>query len=412
MKKLILFSMFCALATVMNAQSQIWHVDPNCSEDNGTSGSGLSWNDPCSFNYAVQQAVDGDQIWVKKGSYQVNVRITASITIYGGFNGTESSVQDRDLADTNNRTLFVAAATPMIKVNPNLNTNIGDFPNFERSLEYFHLDGVTLRAGNSIYAWGGAIRSDSVENIILTNLWVDSNAAFKGGGFYIENSAHGWMENVLFTKNVAVSLGGGMFLSFCPDFTLVNVALCNGNFSGLSNTTYPYAQASGGFYFERCHVEVHNLTATGNRMDMAGCIGESTVNFYNSIIYPDYIHVFYNHDSTVSYNNCCLWTTNQQQLQGWNPIPYMGDWNNVIWDYDIHNIIITDNIFSIDPQFNSTPLVPNLMLPELSPNSPCRDAAGSFESFYPGNNFDVLFRNRFEDILDLGAFEYHNNNNE
>ena len=240
-------------------------------------------------------------------------------------------------------------------------------------------------------------------------MWVDNNSAFLGGGIYIQNSAHGWMENILFTRNTAQNLGGGMFLTKSFDFTIINTAF-TGNRADCSNEAYPGTQISGGFYLEEGIFTIHNMTVAGNWNGEGGTINKSTVWFYNTIIWPDLIHVYYNHDNIVYFNNCCLYTTNQQELQGWNPIPYMGNWSNIIWDYDIHNIILTDNIYSIDPIFNWTPLIPPIYLPELSPNSQFKDAAGQYEFLYPGDIFDVLRRPRFDNILDWGAFECQNNN--
>ena len=405
------------VVTATASAQSIWYVTPT---GGNATGSGISWNYPCSLPMAVQQAVDGDQIWVKQGTYKVNLIIDKNLKIFGGFNGTETTLSDRVLSSIADYTVLMPRhidSLSIINVNPDPRYRHPDstlFPNRCHHIDSFLIDGFTLKGGSFSFidnhhfaGWGAAIRTDSVNRITLKNLWIDSNTAFKGGGVYIENSAHGWMENVLFTRNSAQSLGGGVFLSNCYDFKLINIAFTN-NESLLEGEAYPGTQHSGGFYFEAGDFEVHNMTATDNIGEMAGSVNMADVRFYNSIIWPDHVHVFYNHDNSVSYHNCCLWTTSLQGLQGLNPIPVNGNWNNVVWDYDIHNTIITDNVFSTDPLFDYIMIIPNVLyLPGIDPNSPCKDAAGTFEVFYPGGAKDVILGSRLEDIMDLGALEHH-----
>ena len=102
-----------------------------------------------------------------------------------------------------------------------------------------------------------------------------------------------------------------------------------------------------------------------------------------------------------------MWNiSNPQELQGFNPIPYMGSWSNMIWDYDIHNTVITNGVMNLDPQI----IISAEGYPELDSSSPCIDAAGSFQPFYSGDIFDVKHQHRFEGDMDLGACEYQKNN--
>ena len=426
--------MLCAWATVMNAQLQIWHVDPNCNEDDGTNGSGISWSDPCTLPFAVQQATAGDEIWVKKGTYQVNLIILKKLKIYGGFNGTESSLSDRALTSMSDYTVLQPQhidSLSIVNVNPNpfafCNPDSTLWPNRFCHLDSFVMDGFTLENGSFtlintkfLGGWGAGIMADSVYHLFLRNMTVRYNNAFWGGGIYLQNIQQGVMENVLFTNNYAQNLGGGLFLSNCYNYTMINTAFTH-NRAGLSNTPYladRYVQGSAAFYFEKCNVTVHNMTVHANDLSNntnpdqnhnSGCINMTDVCFYNSIFYPDTIHVFYNHDNTVSYNNCCMWTiSNPLELQGFNPIPYMGNWSNIIWDYDIHNTVITNGVMNVDPQI----IISAEGYPELDPGSPCIDAAGPFQPFYPGDIFDVKRQHRFENDMDLGACEYQKNNNQ
>jgi len=49
---------------------------------------------------AVQRALDvagdGDHIWVAAGTYFENITVTNGVALYGGFAGTESTLNQRD----------------------------------------------------------------------------------------------------------------------------------------------------------------------------------------------------------------------------------------------------------------------------------------------------------------------------
>ena len=136
-----------AVMAATSAQS-IWYVTPT---GGNVAGSGISWNYPCSLPMAVQQAVDGDQIWVKQGTYKVNLIIDKKLKIYGGFNGTESSVSDRALASVWDYSVLMPRhvdTAAIINVNPDprhSNPEFSLFPNMCHYLDSFLLDGFILR---------------------------------------------------------------------------------------------------------------------------------------------------------------------------------------------------------------------------------------------------------------------------
>ena len=78
------------------------YVDASKADD---SGNGLSWATARqSLQTALGQAVSGDQIWVKTGTYKPGdsrsnyFDLKSGVSVYGGFAGTETSVSERAIA--------------------------------------------------------------------------------------------------------------------------------------------------------------------------------------------------------------------------------------------------------------------------------------------------------------------------
>ncbi len=68
--------------------------------DSGNNQDGRSWtNAYTSLGDAVNAVQDGDEIWVKQGTYYTaQITISQTIVIYGGFDGTETDRSARDWA--------------------------------------------------------------------------------------------------------------------------------------------------------------------------------------------------------------------------------------------------------------------------------------------------------------------------
>ncbi|MEN0002900.1 MAG: hypothetical protein AAF798_02105 [Bacteroidota bacterium] len=96
MKKTILLTLL--LSVSWHLQAKVFHVTTN-----GTSN-GSSWHKACSLLFALEKASPGDEIWVAKGKYlpttstdrTASFEISEGIKLYGGFVGTERSINDRN----------------------------------------------------------------------------------------------------------------------------------------------------------------------------------------------------------------------------------------------------------------------------------------------------------------------------
>jgi len=99
----LLVSPFAGLSTQAPAvqaapSAVILYVEP------GASGGCGSWGDACELQTALGLAEPDDQVWVKQGLYTpsgsgdetASFNLESGVALYGGFDGTESSLGERD----------------------------------------------------------------------------------------------------------------------------------------------------------------------------------------------------------------------------------------------------------------------------------------------------------------------------
>lgn len=142
-----------------------------------------------------------DQIWIRKGLYRIETEIVVdrAVTIYGGFDGTETDPSERDYWS---------------------NTSIVDGMDMTRCfhiISYCVIDGLIIRQGNAKFGGGILIESKPVQcdlytlTVTLRNCRLTYNKATTGAGVYdLESDAV--FDNCRVDTNTAESEGGGIFL--------------------------------------------------------------------------------------------------------------------------------------------------------------------------------------------------------
>lgn len=181
-----------------------------------------------------------EQIWVAKGTYyptngserEATFQLLTGVAIYGGFVGTETLRQQRDI--TNNLTI--------------LSGDIG-IPNEQQDNSYHVitgndvdataiLDGFTITGGNANQgelcpdACGGGIFNDN-GSPTLNHLLIRNNNAIYGAGLFNWRNSHSTLQNSIIKNNISYS-GGGM-INFeqsspliCHVFVTDNIATDSG----------------------------------------------------------------------------------------------------------------------------------------------------------------------------------------
>jgi hypothetical protein len=133
--------------------------------------SGASWAlAKQSITNALVSAARGNQIWVASGIYTQLVTMKAGVALYGGFNGTETTFDQRNW-HTNLSWIYGASKGTALTI------NTGSGPDTR-------VDGMSITGGAGIF--GGGISCDGSAAIIANNFIFGNTAPGGiGGGLYI-----------------------------------------------------------------------------------------------------------------------------------------------------------------------------------------------------------------------------------
>ena len=262
----------------------ILHVTPD------GSGDCSNWANACSLQTALTDAVSGDEIWVQAGVYKPTIgtdraatfQLKSGVAVYGGFAGTESARDERDL------TLNVTTLSGDLLGNDN-NIILPDEPtradnsyNVLIGASGAILDGFTVTAGNAngdafpgagggglFELYGGSIlinilflRNTSTggggiislnSDTVLTDITFRENNAVAGGGMYTYSPTNNpTLTRVIFDNNSSATNGGGMFIGQ-GNFTLTDAVFTNNS-----------ANMGGGLYNEASGLVMNNIAFSDN----------------------------------------------------------------------------------------------------------------------------------------------------
>jgi hypothetical protein len=169
-------------------------------------GDGASWATAFdTLEAAMQAATAGGEIWVADGVYQEArsglggaLQMKAGVSLYGGFAGGETALEQRDPAA--NVTVISGAAEGAEAV--------------VRGASNARLDGFTITGGDGPF--GAGMYNDGVAapllNLVVANcLFADNTAATSGGGMANIGAVIITVSDSVFDGNTATASGGGMF---------------------------------------------------------------------------------------------------------------------------------------------------------------------------------------------------------
>ena len=408
----ILFSflfVFSFSFTQVDAQNVIY-VDASATSD----GDGTSWaNAYDSLQPALAGTNVGDTLWVAGGTYKptnttnrdTSFVIPNSVSVYGGFEGTESQLSQRDWR--NNETILSGD----IGTEGDTTDNSYHVVSFNNASNQTVLDGFTITlANNDDVGNGGGIylvASGSGNNCepLIRNSKISNNYADDGGGIFIlgnGGTASPELMNCTFSGNHAIS-GGGIYTEADNSGTVTptfkNCIITGNKADNFGGAAYNWIAIGGSGTTAPIFI---NTTISGN---YAGDYGSALYNVYsnctptlrNCILWGNvdpYSQISNNTDANPSFSYCNI----DFSIIG-------GSWHDDFGTDDGGNIE-ADPLFLEMPDSAQAPTTSGNVA--LAGNSPCINMGYPTEDT-TGWSIDRSGNPRiYADTIDMGALECQN----
>jgi len=274
---------------------------------------------------------DGVDFGTDKGRFNTFL-LVKDVKIYGGFAGTESTLAERDLTLTANKSILSGDLSGDDGVNfANNGENTYHVVLGAGAVGIAEVNGFTVSGGNgngsfsiqvnSLYFsgfLGGAFYNQNGSSPVLTNVIISGNSAYYGGAFYNENSSP-VLTNVSISGNSTPYNGGAFFNQNGSSPVLTNVTI-----SGNS------ADYGGAFLNMNSSPVLTNVTISGNSATAGGAFynNNSFPKIRNSIIYNNDAADIQGQGSVPAYLNSIV----QGNPTGTDMVPYSGDVINIFVD--------------------------------------------------------------------------------
>ncbi|MBE0662584.1 MAG: S8 family serine peptidase [Bacteroidales bacterium] len=247
--------------------------------DAGATGlnNGSSWTDAFTdLQDALNSTCPGiTGIWVADGTYyptsvttdrEATFQLISGVAIYGGFNGTESMLSERDWITNstilsgdidgdgtltgNSYTVVTGSGTEATAVidgftitGGNSNGSGGDTSHFSGGGIYSSNGSPTVTnctfTWNSVSSTGGAFFIENGNSILRNNTFISNHADFSGGAIRYEGGEHIAVNN-LFAHNTT-NLFGSVIGTATTDYTLINNTFVNNEASDIGTVVYNFS---------------------------------------------------------------------------------------------------------------------------------------------------------------------------
>lgn len=428
----LLLSIISTIGCIHISLAATWYVNTNAAGSNN----GTSWaNAYTDLQDAIASSNFGDEIWVAAGTYKPTATTTQTIyfqikngtKVYGGFNGTENLLSERD-PEANVTILSGDLGTSSIVDN---SYHVVYFLNTGNQTL---LNGFTITNGLAVIdgsadSGGGVYASNS--SAVVENCRFVSNYGDFGGAFAQVNTGICTVKNCVFEGNLSYTVGGAVYLSNDMAF-FTDCYFASNQSNGDGGAVY---LNSSEFNFDRC-VFAGNTSADDGSAFYVGNF--ATLILRNSLLVGNYASgqevISMNETFNQQVNkliNCTVAHNRQAQngagtraitMNGLSTID-----NSIIWDnggnseimatgVTINNCILQSapanpsgtNVLSSDPLFiqpgtlASAPFDTTNVDYHLQLFSPGIDYGSDF--FVSGTS-DLDGNTRIQNTVDLGAYE-------
>eukprot|EP01083_Nonionella_stella_P086244 239492_1 len=240
---------FILLLNVVNSVTT-YYVDPSVSN----AGNGQSWSTAyADLSSALAAASSGNQIWLKGGETYIAptshrdhcFSVNQGVVIYGGFRGTESSINGRVTSDSL-KSVYETIISGDIGTRHKASDNCYHVLTFSGTII---LNRVTISDGNAdleydpsdpdsryiLNGYGGALITDDIlqaQAVFLDEVTFESNTAIAGGALWFgaskTNTVQITIRNSKFIANTAINgvyeggYGGAIYSYFGVSLTVSN----------------------------------------------------------------------------------------------------------------------------------------------------------------------------------------------
>ncbi|MBN1787572.1 MAG: right-handed parallel beta-helix repeat-containing protein [Sedimentisphaerales bacterium] len=356
--------------------------------DADAGGSGLSWGTAYNdLQDALAVAQSGDQIWVAVGTYKpddtdktVSFELVEDVAVYGGFVGSETSLNERNLSNPANETIL----------NGDIDDDgldLGNSQHVVKGADGAVLDGFTVKQGYAddssnpyLPDAGGGMFNAEVSPIVRNCIFTENNALAGGGVCNVDSLAE--FINCVFKDNcpapIPAMYGSGMYCSNSANSN-IGPAVTNCLF------TRNYSAFGGdGIYIKDSSPKITNCTISGN----GGVLTSGGALHFAGSGGPEV-------------TNCILWGNDygsEIYIEGSsiNPVINYCDIKGG-WATGTGNI--GEDQINHDPDFATDGY-------HLTLNSPCIDAGSPYLNY--DGQVDIDGQERVNgDYVDMGADEYH-----
>lgn len=261
-----IFSLFLFIILTKHSFASIIYVNINATGANN----GTSWADAYTdLQTALSIAFVNDEIWVATGTYKPTTTTTRStsfnmkngVNLFGGFNGTESSIADRDIASN---PTYLSGDIGIIGDKLDNTTKIVRIQNFTSP---FTLDGFKIISGydQSSSGKGAGIYIFNNPGVMITikNTTFYDNYSYHSGGAALIDESNTTFENCEFLYNKSFNYGGGAIYS--ANVSKSKIYLNDCKFIGNNSREGAVINFDGyELVFERCHISSNTTTTSGN----------------------------------------------------------------------------------------------------------------------------------------------------
>ena len=355
MKQITILFTFLLFSCLSFAQT-VHYIDAGATgADNGT-----SWSDAFTdIQTAIDAAGAGDQLWIKTGLYIPNGADTLSaryainkpLSLFGGFVGTESNLEDRPDDNSNPTVLSGDILGDDVPSNNTINrTDNSRHIIFVDSLmtEAVLLDGFTLSGGNTstsadldaYFTNGGAIIAYSPLN--LSNNIFSNNFASAGAGVSLmgQGAAGSEINTCTFVSNTATSQSAGIMIRNSSNISIAacvfsdnetsrgavyplrsdNISISDCLFSNNSN-----ASGFGGAFF----------SWNNTNLSLSSCVFENNSSVNAGVAYIDGRELAPNEPGNLTIENCTF--SNNGTIDGFGGALFFFQTSYLMTDCDFTN---------------------------------------------------------------------------